>query len=123
MSRPNVLCLLVSSTQRIGPACDSPTHHSRITTGKKTRLTGRPKVAVTTSLLDKVSVQTGSLPLQPPLQASNIQPVTAVAVRVTAVSGSKVSVQSVAPPPQVMPGGELVTMPSPSPAMVTARLR
>jgi hypothetical protein len=60
------------------------------------------------------------VPLHPaPLQPPNVDPADGVAVNVTVVPLLKVELQVV---PQLMPEGLLITVPSPAPALVTARV-
>ncbi len=59
--------------------------------------------------------------LQPvPLQPAKVEPEAAVAVRVTAVPLLKLTEQVL---PQLMPAGELVTVPLPVPDLATERLK
>ena len=68
---------------------------------------------------ETVTVQ-GPAPAQPPpLQPVNVEPAAGAAVSVTAVPLAKL-VEHVAP--QVIPAGELVTVPLPVPAVVTVRV-
>jgi hypothetical protein len=76
-------------------------------------------VAVTDFAASIVTVQVELEPEQAPLHPPNVDPVVAVAVSVTAVPTAKSSVQSV---PQVIPAGELVTVPEPVPALATLSL-
>ena len=76
------------------------------------------KVAVTVLVADMVTVQEPVPEQPPPLQPMKMKPVSGVAVRVTVVPLEKPAEHVV---PQVIPGGELVTMPSPVPARTTAR--
>src|SRR5688572_20675752 len=62
-----------------------------------------------------VAVPLHPLPLQPP----NVDPGDGVAVNVTVVPLMKAELQVV---PQLMPDGLLVTVPSPTPALVTVRV-
>src|SRR5207247_9999259 len=74
------------------------------------------KVAVTAVVAVRVSVQ-GPVPVQaPPLQPVKTEPAAGVAVSVTTVPSSKVDEQT---PGQPMPGGLLVTVPEPVPAVET----
>jgi hypothetical protein len=57
-----------------------------------------------------------AVPLQAPLQPVNTEPALAVAVSVTRVPTTTVSLQSV---PHATPPGELVTVPDPEPLLVT----
>jgi len=75
-------------------------------------------VAVTLWAALIVTVQV-PVPVQPPLQPVNVEPVAGVAVSVTAVPLAN-AVEQVAP--HEMPVGELVTVPLPVPAFVTARV-
>jgi hypothetical protein len=72
-------------------------------------------VAVTEVLLDAVMLQL-SVPEQPPDQPANVEPVPADAVSVIAVPGAKLALQVC---PQVIPAGELLTVPDPVPALTT----
>ncbi|HBX70870.1 MAG TPA: hypothetical protein DEH25_16200 [Chloroflexi bacterium] len=74
------------------------------------------KVAVTDFGSVMVTVQS-PVPLQAPLQLVKSEPVSAVAVRVTTVPSTKLSVQS---KPQSMPLGLLVTFPVPVVLTVSA---
>ena len=56
----------------------------------------------------------------PPLQPPKVDPAAGVAVSVTAVPLVKLAAQVA---PQVMPAGELVTVPLPVPAWVTVRVK
>jgi hypothetical protein len=58
------------------------------------------------------------VPEQAPLHPAKVDGGIGFAVRVTGVFAGKLSVQS---KPQSMPGGELVTVPSPPPLLVTVR--
>ena len=62
-------------------------------------------------------MQVAVVPAQPPAHPTKVEPSAAVAVRVTAVPGSKLALQVC---PQVMPGGLLLTLPLPVPVRVTA---
>src|SRR5438046_4289667 len=74
------------------------------------------KVAVTALVAVSVRVQ-GPMPEQaPPLQPVKTDPAAGVAVSVTTVPSSKVDEQT---PGQPMPGGLLVTVPEPVPAVET----
>jgi hypothetical protein len=78
------------------------------------------KVAVTVVAAFTVTVQ-GPVPLQPPpLKPVNVDPGSAAAVRVTEVPLSKDAEQVL---PQVIPLGLLVTVPLPTPTLVTVRVR
>jgi hypothetical protein len=73
-------------------------------------------VAVTVTLLTTVTVH-GAVPLQPPpLQPAKVEPAAGAAVNVTVVPTGYVSLQSV---PQLIPAGELLTVPDPAPSFVT----
>jgi hypothetical protein len=74
------------------------------------------KVAVTLRAALIVTVQLLAVPEQPPLQPVKVEPAAGAAVRVTAVPDVN-EVEQVAP--QLMPAGELVTVPLPAPALVT----
>ena len=58
----------------------------------------------------------GPVPLQAPLQPANVDGASAVAVKVTKVPSVYVAEQVA---PQLMPAGELVTVPVPVPARLT----
>lgn len=73
-------------------------------------------VAVTSLLPPTVCVQVGEVPEQAPPHAPNDEPAAGVAVKVTAVPAAKLLLQV---PPQVIPVGELSTVPLPTPALVT----
>jgi hypothetical protein len=62
-------------------------------------------------------VQVAVVPVQPPAHPTKVEPSAAVAVRVTAVPGSKLALHVC---PQLMPDGLLLTLPLPVPVMVTA---
>src|SRR5688572_3777545 len=71
-------------------------------------------VAVTVVAAVTVTAQV-PVPLQPPpLQPVNVEPVVGVAIRVITVPWPTISLQSV---PQLMPGGDDVTVPTPVPAV------
>ena len=75
-------------------------------------------VAVTLWAALIVTVQV-PVPVQPPLQPVNVEPVAGVAVSVTAVPLANAAEQVA---PHEMPVGELETVPLPVPAFVTARV-
>ena len=77
------------------------------------------KVAVTVVAALSVTTQV-LVPVQPPLQPLNVEPVCGDAVRVTTVPIVNEVVHVV---PQLMPAGELVTVPTPAPAFDTVRAR
>ena len=77
------------------------------------------KLADTLMLEFIVTVQV-PVPVQPPpLQPVNVEPVSAVAVKVTDVSGLNCALQV---DPQLIPEGELVTVPLPAPDLLTKRV-
>ncbi len=78
------------------------------------------KAAVTVVAAVKVTVQEPVPEHPPPLHPVKVEPVAGVAVRVTAVPLAKVAEQVV---PQVIPAGELVTVPLPLPPVLTARVK
>jgi hypothetical protein len=63
-----------------------------------------------------MATEQGPVPEQPPLHPENVEPPVAVAVNVTELPLGKLPLQEAL---QVMPPGELLTMPPPAPAMVT----
>ena len=77
-------------------------------------------VAVTVVAAESVTVQAPVPEHPPPLQPVKVEPAAGVAVNVTAVPLIKLA-EHVAP--QVMPAGELVTVPLPVPAGVTVRVK
>src|SRR2546422_3209271 len=77
---------------------------------------GRLKVAVTVVAAETVTVQAPVPEQPPPVQPVKGEPAAAVAVSVTAVPLGKLAEQVA---PQVMPAGELVTVPLPVPALLT----
>jgi hypothetical protein len=66
-----------------------------------------------------VTVQ-GPAPLQAPLQPAKVEPAAGEGVSVTGVPAAKSAVQAA---PQSIPGGLLVTVPLPVPALLTVRLK
>ncbi len=76
------------------------------------------KPAVTFCAFVMLNVQV-RVPLQAPLQPLKVEPVAAVAVRVTGVPLSKLELQVL---PQLIPAGVLVTLPLPFPLLVTLRV-
>lgn len=62
------------------------------------------------------TTQAPAPPQPPPLQPPNVDPITGVALSVTLVPLVKLNVQTV---PQLMPLGALVTVPEPSPFLMT----
>lgn len=72
-------------------------------------------VAVTVALAVGVTTH-DPVPLQPPDQPANVEPVLGAAVRVTGVPLAKLAVHVV---PQLIPVGLLVTVPVPVPALCT----
>src|SRR5262245_6557711 len=77
-------------------------------------------VAVTLWAALIVTVQAVAVPVQPPLQPVNVEPAAGAAVRVTAVPDVS-EVEHVVP--QLMPTGELVTVPLPVPALLTVSVK
>jgi hypothetical protein len=75
----------------------------------------RLKVAVTVVAALTVTAQV-PVPVQAPLQPANVEPAAGVAARVNDAPGVTVSAQSL---PQLMPAGELDTVPRPVPVLVT----
>src|ERR1700720_382259 len=83
-------------------------------------ITGKAsKFAVEVVLEMRVTTQ-APVPAQPPLQPRKAELVPAVAVRVTTELLAKLAVQVA---PQLMPVGELVTVPVPAPLFTTERLK
>src|SRR5213080_4433646 len=81
---------------------------------------GRLKVAVTGVAVETVTTQVPVPEHPPPLQPLKVEPAAGLAVSVTAVPLAKLAEQVA---PQVMPAGELVTVPLPVPAGVTVRVK
>ncbi len=75
-------------------------------------------VAVTDFETSMDTVQ-GPVPEQAPLQPANVDPALATAVSVTVVPLAKAAEQM---EPQLIPAGELVTVPDPVPALVTVNV-
>ena len=78
------------------------------------------KVAVTVVAAESVTTQVPVPEHPPPAQPMKVEPAAAVAVRVTAVPLVKLAEQVA---PQLIPTGELVTVPLPVPAGVTVRAK
>src|SRR5439155_10840692 len=78
------------------------------------------KVAVTVVAAEIVTVQAPGPEQPPPLQPLKVEPAAGAAVSVTAVPFVKLAAQVA---PQVIPPGELVTVPLPVPAGVTVRAK
>src|SRR5262245_240721 len=76
---------------------------------------GSANVAVTVRAALIGTVQVLAVPAQAPLQPVNVEPAAGAAVRVTAVPDES-DIEHVVP--QLMPAGELVTVPLPAPALV-----
>jgi hypothetical protein len=76
-------------------------------------------VAVTATAVFPATVQ-GPVPVHAPLQPVKVDPLAAVAVRVTDSPAAKVAVHVV---PQLMPAGLLDTLPAPVPARLTDKSR
>src|SRR5207245_6577693 len=77
-------------------------------------------VAVTVVAAEIVTVQVPVPAQPPPLQPVKVEPAAGAAVRVTAVPLGKLAAQVA---PQLMPAGELVTVPLPVPDGVTVRVK
>src|ERR1044072_9056309 len=77
---------------------------------------GLPLNAAVTVVVALTVTTQAAVPLQAPLQPVNTEPALAVAVSVTRVPTTTVSLQSV---PPATPPGELVTVPDPEPLLVT----
>jgi hypothetical protein len=80
----------------------------------------RPKSAVTVVAALSVTVQAPVPVHPPPLHPLKSEPASGAAVSVTMVPLGKLAEQLV---PQLMPAGELVTVPTPLPALLTMRAR
>src|SRR5881628_498365 len=80
----------------------------------------RVKVAVTVVAAESVTTHDPVPEHPPPLQPVKVEPAAGAAVSVTAVPLVKLAEQVA---PQVIPAGELVTMPLPVPAGVTVRVK
>ena len=81
----------------------------------------RLKVAVQLLLAPRVTVTAGVVAAQPvPAQPAKTEPVAGAAVNITAAPLLKVPEQVVE---QLIPAGELVMVPLPVPALVTARVK
>src|SRR5439155_6064931 len=78
------------------------------------------KVAVTVLPADSVTTHVPVAPHPPPVQPVKVEPAAGVALRVTTVPLSKLAVHAA---PQVIPAGELVTVPLPVPAGVTVKVK
>ena len=74
-------------------------------------------VAVTDALAESVTLQP-DVPLHAPDQPANVEPEFGVALNATAVAPAKVALHV---DPQLMPAGELLTLPVPPPAFVTVK--
>src|SRR5436309_2706383 len=77
---------------------------------------GRLKVAVTVVAVETVTTQVPVPEHPPPLQPLKVEPMAGMAVSITTVPLAKLAEQVA---PQVMPAGELVTVPLPVPALLT----
>ena len=75
---------------------------------------------VTVVAAESVTVQAPVPEQPPPLQPVKVEPAAGVAVNVTAVPLAKLAEQVA---PQLIPTGELVTVPLPVPAGVTVRAK
>src|SRR2546428_5177401 len=80
----------------------------------------RVKVAVTVAPAETVTTRGRGREKTPPLQPLKVEPAAGAAVSVTAVPLGKLAEQVA---PQVMPAGELVTVPLPVPALLTVSAR
>jgi len=78
------------------------------------------KVAVTVVAAETVTTHDPVPEHPPPFQPVKVEPVAGVAVSVTALPLAKLAEQVT---PQLMPAGELVTVPLPVPAGVTVRVK
>jgi hypothetical protein len=78
-------------------------------------------VAVTSVSPCSENVQAEVLPTQPPLQPPNDEVPTGVSVSVTVLPLAKLALQVPAVLAQLMPEGELVTVPVPAPEKLTVR--
>src|SRR5438876_9580094 len=78
------------------------------------------KVAVTVVAAETVTTHDPVPEQPPPLQPPKVEPAAGAAVSVTAVPFVKLAVQVA---PQLIPAGELLTVPFPVPAGVTVRVK
>jgi hypothetical protein len=69
------------------------------------------KLAVTDVASDILTVQTVDLPVQAPLQDTNRRPFTGLAVSFTVLFAAKLAVAVLHVRPQLIPAGELMTVP------------
>ena len=83
-------------------------------------VTAPVKVAVTVVAAETVTTHDPVPEQPPPLQPLKVEPAAGAAVSVTAVPLAKLAAQVA---PQVIPAGELVTVPLPVPAGVTVRMK
>ena len=81
---------------------------------------GTVNVAVTVVAAETVTVHVPVPEQPPPLQPLKVEPAAGAAVRVTAVPPVKLAEQVT---PQLIPAGELVTVPLPVPAGVIVRVK
>jgi len=84
------------------------------------RVEGTALNVAVTDLFALITTTHVAVPLHPlPLQPPNVDPADGVAVNVTVVPLVKLKLQVA---PQAIPGGLLVTVPSPTPCLVTVRV-
>jgi hypothetical protein len=93
------------------------------TCGLKPKASGVPSIVVSKVAVTLVAWFTLTMhepvPVQAPDQPAKVEPVAAAAVRVTLVPETRLALQVL---PQLMPAGELVTVPLPAPALLTLRV-
>ena len=86
---------------------------------RKSGVPARLNVAVTDCAAVTSTMQVVPVLLQAPDQPENVEPARGAAVRVTVVASAKFAEQVVG---QLIPAGELVTVPAPVPLVLTVRL-
>ena len=84
------------------------------------RVTGTVLNVAVTDRVWLIATTHAPVPLQAPLQPANVEPEAGVGVRVTWVPSAKLAEQV---GPQLIPAGELVTVPDPVPVLETVNAR